>query len=99
VIDLSTKDYGFDTAQIHAGYNADEHNYSVSPPIYQTAAYDFKNVQNAKDLFTFKELGCVYARVGNQTAAILEERIKALDGASAVLAVSSGMSAIKLYAA
>jgi O-acetylhomoserine (thiol)-lyase len=94
VIDLSTKDYGFDTAQIHAGYNADEHNYSVSPPIYQTAAYDFKNVQNAKDLFTFKELGCVYARVGNQTAAILEERIKALDGASAALAVSSGMSAI-----
>lgn len=93
-INLAKTDYGFETAQIHAGYNSKEHNYAVSPPIYQSAAYDFASVQDARNLFQFKEAKCVYSRVGNYTGTILEERIKVLDGASGALAVGSGMAAI-----
>lgn len=48
--------YRFDTQKLRAGYEPKEHNYAVSPPIYQTTSYDFRDVQNAKNLFSFQEL-------------------------------------------
>lgn len=86
--------YRFDTQKIQAGYDSKEHKYAVSPPIYQTAAYDFRDVENAEGLFGLTETGFLYTRLNNPTVAILEERIRTLDGASAALALGSGMAAI-----
>jgi O-acetylhomoserine (thiol)-lyase len=84
----------FDTQRIRAGYTPGEHHYAVSPPIYQTAAYDFRDVKNALDLFGLREQGFLYTRVGNPTVAILERRAAALDGASGAVALASGMAAV-----
>jgi O-acetylhomoserine (thiol)-lyase len=86
--------YQFDTQKVRAGYEPKDHNYAVSPPIYQTTAYDFRDVENAKNLFNFSELGFLYTRVGNPTVTVLEERVKTLDGAAAAIALASGMAAI-----
>ncbi len=88
------KDFRFDTQKVRAGYEPKDHNYAVSPPIYQTAAYDFRDVENAANLFGLRELGYLYTRVGNPTVTVLEERVKALDGAAAAIALASGMAAI-----
>ena len=86
--------YRFDTQKVRAGYEPSEHRYAVSPPIYQTTAYDFRDVENAAALFGLRELGFLYSRVGNPTVAVLEERVKALDGATGAIALASGMAAI-----
>ncbi|MDR0653431.1 MAG: aminotransferase class V-fold PLP-dependent enzyme, partial [Synergistaceae bacterium] len=86
--------YRFDTQKVRAGYEPSEHRYAVSPPIYQTAAYDFRDVENAAALFGLRELGFLYSRVGNPTVAVLEERVKTFDGASGAIALASGMAAI-----
>jgi O-acetylhomoserine (thiol)-lyase len=54
---MSNEAYRFDTQRLRAGYDPRDHNYAVSPPIYQTAAYDFRDVENAKNLFNFSEAG------------------------------------------
>ncbi len=87
-------EYRFDTKKVRAGYEPKNHNYAVSPPIYQTAAYDFRDVDNAKGLFGLREEGFLYTRVGNPTTAVLEQRVAALDGAAGVIALASGMAAI-----
>ncbi len=87
-------EYGFDTKKLRAGYDPKEHNYAVSPPIYQTTSFDFRDVEHAKALFSLRELGNLYTRVGNPTVAVLEQRVAALDGATGALAVASGMAAI-----
>lgn len=86
--------YRFDTQKVRAGYEPKDHKYAVSPPIYQTASYDFRDVENAKNLFSFKEQGFLYTRVGNPTVAVLEERVRVLEGAAAAIGVASGMAAI-----
>lgn len=86
--------YRFDTQRLRAGYEPKEHNYAVSPPIYQTAAYDFRNVEHAKALFGIREAGNLYTRIGNPTVSVLEQRAAALDGASGAVALASGMAAI-----
>ena len=86
--------YHFDTQKIRAGYEPKDHHYAVLPPIYATAAYEFRDVENAANLFGLRELGFLYTRVGNPTVAVLEERLKTLDGASAAIALASGMAAI-----
>jgi len=86
--------YRFDTQRLRAGYDPKEHNYAVSPPIYQTTSFDFRDVEHAKALFGFRELGNLYTRVGNPTVSILEQRAAALDGAAGAVAVASGMAAI-----
>ncbi|MDR0821969.1 MAG: aminotransferase class V-fold PLP-dependent enzyme [Oscillospiraceae bacterium] len=88
------KEYRFDTQRVRAGYDPKNHNNAVSPPIYQTAAYDFRDVEHARNLFTFKEVGNLYSRVGNPTVAVLEQRVAALDKASGAIALASGMAAI-----
>ena len=84
----------FDTKKIKAGYDPLQNNLAISPPIYQTTAYDFKNTQHAQNLFTYKEAGYLYTRVGNPTVTFFAERVKALDGAKNAVAVGSGMAAI-----
>lgn len=86
--------YRFDTQRLTAGYDPKEHNYAVSPPIYQTTSFDFRDVEHAKALFGFREAGNLYTRVGNPTVSILEQRVAALDGASGAVALASGMAAI-----
>lgn len=84
----------FDTRKIRAGYDPLDNNLAVSPPIYQTTSYDFKNTEHAQNLFTYKEAGYLYTRVGNPTVTYFSERVKALDGAKNAVAVGSGMAAI-----
>lgn len=87
-------DYRFDTKKIKAGYSPLDNNQAISPPIYQTSAYDFKSTEHAQNLFTYKEAGYLYTRVGNPTVNYFAERVKALDGAKNAVAVGSGMAAI-----
>ncbi len=84
----------FDTRKIRAGYDPKDNNLSVLPPIYQTTAYDFRDTEHAQNLFTYKEAGYLYTRVGNPTVTYFAERVKALDGAKNAVAVGSGMAAI-----
>ena len=85
---------GFDTRKIRAGYEPKDNRQAVSPPIYQTASYDFRDTEHAVNLFTYKEEGYLYTRVGNPTVTYFSERVKALDGAKNAVAVGSGMAAI-----
>jgi O-acetylhomoserine (thiol)-lyase len=86
--------YNFDTQRLRAGYEPGEHKYAVSPPIYATASYDFRDVENSRNLFNFSEAGYLYSRIGNPTVAVLEERVAALNGGSGAIALASGMAAI-----
>lgn len=88
------KEYGFETLMVHAGYTPDSDTLSVSPPIYQTNAYKFKNTEHAKKLFELSESGNIYTRITNPTNAVLEDRINALEGGVGALAFSSGHAAI-----
>lgn len=84
----------FETLAIHAGYQPDPTTKSVAVPIYQTTSYAFDSTQHAADLFDLKVPGNIYTRIMNPTNAVLEERVAALEGGVAALAVASGMAAI-----
>ena len=87
--------YKFETLQLHVGQEqADPVTDSRAVPIYQTTSYVFHNSQHAADRFALKDAGNVYGRLTNPTEAVLEERIAALEGGSAALAVASGAAAI-----
>lgn len=83
-----------ETIALHAGYEGDPTTHSCAVPIYQTAAYEFDNAQHGADLFNLAVPGNIYTRIMNPTNAVLEERVAALEGGVAALAVSSGMAAI-----
>ncbi|ATE67049.1 O-acetylhomoserine aminocarboxypropyltransferase/cysteine synthase family protein [Rhizorhabdus dicambivorans] len=82
-----------ETLALHAGWRADPATGAVAPPIYQTTSYQFRDAEHAADLFALKELGNIYTRIGNPTTAILEQRIAALEGGAAAVAVASGQAA------
>ena len=82
-----------ETLALHAGWRADPARGAVAPPIYQTTSYQFRDVEHAASLFALKELGNIYTRIGNPTVDILEQRIAAIEGGVAALAVSSGQAA------
>ncbi len=81
------------TLALHAGWRADPTTGAVAPPIYQTTSYQFRDSEHAANLFALKELGNIYTRIGNPTVDILEQRIAALEGGVAALAVASGQAA------
>ena len=85
-----------ETIALHAGQTADEATGARAVPIYQTTSYVFKDSQDAADLFALKKFGNIYTRLMNPTTDVLEKRIAALEGGTAALATSSGMSAISL---
>ena len=85
----------FETLQLHVGQEtADSATDSRAVPIYQTTSYVFHNSQDAADRFALKAGGNVYGRITNTTQGVLEERIAALEGGVAALAVASGAAAI-----
>ena len=83
----------FDTLAVHGGAAPDPTTGSRAVPIYQTVAYNFKDTDHAADLFGLRAFGNIYSRIMNPTNDVLEQRIAALDGGSAALAVSSGHAA------
>jgi O-acetylhomoserine (thiol)-lyase len=85
---------GFTTKQLHAGYDPSEHYRSKAVPVYQTAAFELGDYDRCVRLFSYAEEGHSYVRFSNPTTSVLEKRICALEGASAALALSSGMAAI-----
>jgi O-acetylhomoserine (thiol)-lyase len=91
---MSGNGLAFDTIKVRGGYQPADHNYAVQVPIYQTASYELGDTARAERLLGFEEHGFLYSRVTNPTVAALEQRVAALDGASAAIAVGSGMAAI-----
>ena len=91
---LINKKLEFDTLKINGGYDSDAHARSVNVPIYQSAAFEFGDEARGERLFTNRELGFLYSRVGNPTVDALEQRIAALHGANAAISFASGMAAI-----
>lgn len=84
-----------ETKCLHAGYeSAEATTHAHAVPLYRTAAYRFNSTEHAANLFTLKELGNIYTRLMNPTTDVLEQRIAALEGGAAGLALSSGTSAI-----
>ena len=88
-----SKNYHFETLQLHAGQEVDAVTNSRAVPIYQTTSYVFNNSEHAANLFGLKEFGNIYTRIMNPTTDVFEKRIAALEGGVAALAVSSGQSA------
>jgi O-acetylhomoserine (thiol)-lyase len=84
---------GFDTLAIHAGAKPDPATGARVTPIYQTTSYVFDNAEHAASLFSLQAFGNIYTRIMNPTQAVLEERIAALEGGTAALAVASGHAA------
>lgn len=83
----------FETLQQHAGQQPDETTLSRAVPIYQTASYVFKDAEHAANLFALKEFGNIYTRIMNPTSDVFEQRMAALEGGVAALAVASGHAA------
>lgn len=81
------------TEALHAGYEKDSQR-TMAVPIYQTTAYEFRDVEHAANLFALKELGNIYTRLNNPTTDVFEKRFATLEGGVAALATSSGMAAI-----
>jgi O-acetylhomoserine (thiol)-lyase len=86
----------FDTLAVHGGQAPDPTTGSRAVPIYQTVAYNFKDTDHAANLFGLREFGNIYSRIMNPTNDVLEQRIAALHGGTAALAVSSGHAAENL---
>jgi O-acetylhomoserine (thiol)-lyase len=84
---------GFDTLAIHAGAAPDAATGARATPIYQTTSFVFDDVDHAASLFGLQAFGNIYSRIGNPTCSVLEERVAALEGGTAALAVASGHAA------
>jgi len=90
---MADREYAPETLCLHAGQVPDPLTGSRAPPIYQTSSYVFDSPDHAASLFNLQTFGNVYSRLSNPTNAVLEERVAALEGGRAALAVASGMSA------
>ena len=84
---------GFATLAIHAGAKPDPTTGARATPIYQTTSFVFDDVDHAAALFGLQTFGNIYTRIGNPTCAVLEERVAALEGGTAGLAIASGHAA------
>ncbi len=88
-----SSNWGFETAQIHAGASPDPTTNAVVTPIYQTTAYVFNSSEHAAKLFGLAEFGNIYTRIMNPTQDVAEKRIAALEGGTAALLLASGQAA------
>src|ERR1700685_2485518 len=84
---------GFATQSLHAGQKPDPTTGARAVPIYQTTSFVFENSDHAAALFGLQQFGNIYSRIMNPTQAVFEERVAALEGGVAALAVSSGQAA------
>ena len=90
---MADHEFGFETLCLHAGQIPDAATGARVTPIYQTTSYVFDSADHAASLFNLQTFGNIYTRLSNPTNAVFEERMAALEGGRAALAVSSGMSA------
>src|ERR1700680_3769750 len=90
---MATESKHPETIVLHAGYRSDPATNAVAVPIYQTTSYQFRDTEHAANLFGLKELGNIYTRIMNPTGDVLEQRVAALEGGVAALAVASGQAA------
>ena len=92
---MSKKNYRFETLQLHVGQEqADPATDARAVPIYQTTSYVFHNSQHAADRFGLRDAGNIYGRLTNSTQGVFEDRVAALEGGVAGLAVASGAAAV-----
>lgn len=92
----SPREPGFDTLSLHAGQQPDPATGARAVPVFQTAAYVFRDSDHAASLFNMERAGHVYSRISNPTNAVLEERITALEGGVGAIATASGQAALHL---
>ena len=90
---MSTHNPGFATLAVHAGAQPDPATGARTTPIYQTTSFVFESADHAAALFGLQQFGNIYTRIMNPTQAVLEERVAALEGGAAALAVASGHAA------
>ena len=90
---MADHEFGFETLCLHAGQIPDAATGARAVPIYQTTSYVFDDTEHAASLFNLQTFGNIYTRLSNPTTAVFEERMAALEGGRAGLAVSSGMAA------
>ncbi len=88
-----SKNYRYETLQLHAGQTVDQTTFSRAVPLYQTTSYVFKNSEHGANLFGLKEFGNIYTRLMNPTTDVFEQRLAALEGGVAAVATASGHSA------
>ena len=86
--------YKFETQCLHAGQQPDPATTARGVPVHRTSSYVFNSTEHAANLFALKELGNIYTRIMNPTQDVLEQRIAALEGGAAALALASGTSAV-----
>ena len=89
-----TREFKFETLQLHAGQVVDATTKSRAVPIYQTTSFVFEDTQEGADLFALQKAGNIYTRITNPTTSAFEERIAALEGGVGALAAASGMAAL-----
>ena len=89
-----TREFKFETLQLHAGQVVDATTKSRAVPIYQTTSFVFEDTQEGAELFALQKAGNIYTRITNPTTSAFEERIVALEGGVGALATASGMAAI-----
>jgi O-acetylhomoserine (thiol)-lyase len=87
-------DLHFETMSIHGGIDKESGTTSRAVPVHRTTAYNFRDTEQAANLFGLKELGFIYSRLQNPTQDVLEKRVAVLEGGAASLALSSGTSAV-----
>ena len=90
---MADREFGLETLCLHAGQLPDSATGARAPPIYQTASYVFDSTDHAASLFNLQTFGNIYTRLMNPTNAVFEERMAALEGGRAAVAVGSGMAA------
>ncbi|MBS7576305.1 MULTISPECIES: O-acetylhomoserine aminocarboxypropyltransferase/cysteine synthase family protein [unclassified Enterococcus] len=91
---MTNHNLGFDTLQVHAGQVPDPTTGARAVPIYQTTSYVFKDTEEAEGRFALTNAGNIYSRLTNPTTDVFEQRIAALEGGTAALAVASGSAAV-----
>lgn len=89
-----SNEYSLETLAVHGGQQIDPTTMSRAVPIYQTTSYGFRDTDHAANLFALKEFGNIYTRIMNPTSDVFEQRVAALEGGAAALAVGSGQAAI-----
>lgn len=87
---------GFASIQVQRGYVPGTPQNAVATPIYQTTAYEFASLQDAEDIFALRKTGNLYSRSANPTQLVFEERVAALEGGRAAVAVASGQAAVAI---
>src|ERR1700750_2216057 len=89
----ATRDFGFDTRQVHAGQRPDPNTGARAVPIFQTTSYVFEDPESAAAYFNLQEYGNTYSRIMNPTTAVFEERVANLEGGVGGVAFASGIAA------